>query len=238
MRWDHHRQVRIHTYDTADWLLLSWSARCLMLQLLRKAGEDAWIDLGKVGRRAISLLLSATPDDVEAALPELEAAGLAEFQGPRLVLRDPCAPPRNVAEQVVQAEGVDLPEIKLRLLTPSERAAKEAEHRASAERWRAEQEEARNRRRITAKPHVYFIQQGETGAIKIGHTRRPVEVRQKELQNSHAEPLRLLAMAPGTQRDERALHDRFAAARLTGEWFTPVPELVAYVRLVADRRIL
>lgn len=91
--------------------------------------------------------------------------------------------------------------------------------------------------RITAKPHVYFVQQGNSGAIKIGCSKNPNQ-RLEHLQTAHSEPLRLLTCAPGTQQQERALHDRFAHLRVSGEWFRPGDDLLAYIRLVTDRRSL
>jgi hypothetical protein len=33
----------------------------------------------------------------------------------------------------------------------------------------------------------------------------------------------------GGMREERVLHERFASARAEGEWFRPVPDLLAYI---------
>jgi hypothetical protein len=73
---------------------------------------------------------------------------------------------------------------------------------------------------------VYFIQSGDTGPVKIGFT-KDVRQRISALQTGHSAPLRLLHLFDGTETDEAALHVRFAAHRLIGEWFAPVPEVVA-----------
>jgi hypothetical protein len=39
---------------------------------------------------------------------------------------------------------------------------------------------------------------------------------------------------PGGRRAERELHRRFEAHRLRGEWFAPVPELLAFVETLAS----
>lgn len=136
--------------------------------------------------------------------------------------------------------GVELPppnveeipdEVRVRLRTPEEIAARE-----QTERVRRAVEVPRSTR-ITAKPHVYFVQQGNSGAIKIGCSKNPNQ-RLEHLQTAHSEPLRLLTCAPGTQQQERALHDRFAHLRVSGEWFRPGDDLLAYIRLVTDRRSL
>lgn len=129
--------------------------------------------------------------------------------------------------------------VRVRLKTPEEQAearernqkqAEELRLKAIADRERCEAEK-------TAAMRVYFIQQGETGAIKIGFSRN-VKGRLVSLQASHSEPLRLLAEAPGGRRQESGLHERFHTARISGEWFRPTEELLAYIRLVADRKSL
>lgn len=75
---------------------------------------------------------------------------------------------------------------------------------------------------------VYFIQAGDSGPIKIGSSNSPT-TRLSELQIGSALDLRLLRQLPGTADDERALHARFAAHRIRGEWFEPSPEVLEEV---------
>jgi hypothetical protein len=78
---------------------------------------------------------------------------------------------------------------------------------------------------------VYFLQMqtpdGE-GPIKIGFSRHP-GARAEHFRFGSPYPLVLLAETPGARDEEREYHERFAHARLGGEWFKPVPELVAEV---------
>lgn len=69
---------------------------------------------------------------------------------------------------------------------------------------------------------VYFLRGGDH--VKIGHS-RDVEKRRAELQTGNPYQLELLAQVPGSPVDERALHKRFAAERVAGEWFRITPEL-------------
>lgn len=174
---------------------------------------EAWVDL----LRGVGLVEPIRVDG-RSFLRVLDCAerSARQYAEPELSLRDPY-------------------EVKVRLLTPEERATKEAEAEANVAKWRAE--EAERRARIKGKPHVYFIQQGDSGAIKIGCSKNPSQ-RLAGLQTGHSEPLRLLTCAVGSQAQERALHDRFAHLRVSGEWFRPADDLLAYIRLVNDRRAL
>jgi hypothetical protein len=75
---------------------------------------------------------------------------------------------------------------------------------------------------------VYFIQAGVGGPIKIGCSADAAS-RLATLQVGNPEALRLLATAPGGFAEEATLHARFAAHRLTGEWFRPTLELLAFI---------
>lgn len=69
--------------------------------------------------------------------------------------------------------------------------------------------------------HVYFIQRGHDGPIKIG---RSVDVlaRLRSLQTGCAEELRILGVTIlGGAALESRLHRVFAADRMSGEWFKP-----------------
>jgi T5orf172 domain len=65
---------------------------------------------------------------------------------------------------------------------------------------------------------VYFIQAGDTGPVKIGLANTPEE-RARTLQTGNHRELHLRHVVPGSGDVERQLHDRFAAARIRGEWF-------------------
>lgn len=79
---------------------------------------------------------------------------------------------------------------------------------------------------------VYFIQDGgPDGAIKIGTTARNPYVRLAALRTGNPRPLHLLVAIPGGETAERALHERFASARVreNGEWFNATPELLGFI---------
>jgi hypothetical protein len=76
---------------------------------------------------------------------------------------------------------------------------------------------------------VYMIQTGDDGPVKIGLT-RDVRRRLETLQISSPTRLRLLALFEGSRELECELHRRFAAARIKGEWFKPIPELIEFAK--------
>lgn len=65
---------------------------------------------------------------------------------------------------------------------------------------------------------IYFIQDSETGHIKIGHAADP-ERRLKQLQTGCPGKLILLCTVSGSKDDEAKIHKKFAHHRLRGEWF-------------------
>ncbi len=77
---------------------------------------------------------------------------------------------------------------------------------------------------------VYFIQeQGDGGAIKIGCTAGDPRARLATLQTGNSRRLHLLASIPGGAAEEAALHERFAAYRVSGEWFRVDPYLLGFI---------
>ena len=72
---------------------------------------------------------------------------------------------------------------------------------------------------------IYFIQEGETGPIKIGYSSNPYS-RLAAMQTSHAGQLHLIATMPGTSKKEKELHFFFDDLHIMGEWFSPDPFLI------------
>jgi hypothetical protein len=66
---------------------------------------------------------------------------------------------------------------------------------------------------------VYFIEAGNTGLIKIGHTEGTVERRIAELQPGCPFALRVVGTMDGGRDTERDLHLMFEDRRARGEWF-------------------
>lgn len=75
---------------------------------------------------------------------------------------------------------------------------------------------------------IYFVQAEAGGLVKIGWATN-VEKRLATMQMVCPIPLTVLARFAGSVPAERALHQRFAAHRQHGEWFSPCPELMALI---------
>lgn len=71
---------------------------------------------------------------------------------------------------------------------------------------------------------IYFVQGITGGPVKIGYAAN-VRARLADLQCGSPVRLRLLKVIDGGVPEEQALHRRFAADRLHGEWFRPTPEM-------------
>jgi hypothetical protein len=78
---------------------------------------------------------------------------------------------------------------------------------------------------------LYFIRMGIDGPIKIGNAVNP-DRRLAALQTGNPYRLHLIAKTPWHEREEDRLHVLFRHAQLLGEWFRPVPELLAYIRCI------
>jgi hypothetical protein len=67
--------------------------------------------------------------------------------------------------------------------------------------------------------NVYFIATEQPFAIKIGYTAGHPAKRLRALQTGSPVPLHLLGWYPGSQQDERELHQQMAPFHISGEWF-------------------
>lgn len=75
---------------------------------------------------------------------------------------------------------------------------------------------------------VYFVQNGESGPIKIGYTRN-IKNRMGSLRTEHGRACTLLATCPGGKSKEYSYHFQFAAGCVDKEWFHPSEALLAEI---------
>ena len=76
---------------------------------------------------------------------------------------------------------------------------------------------------------VYFLQLGDGGPIKVGVAVNPL-TRMANIQAGSSVPVFLRGVVPGSYDKEREIHQHLAGHRIRGEWFTPAPEVLVYVR--------
>lgn len=85
---------------------------------------------------------------------------------------------------------------------------------------------------------VYFIQQADSGPIKIGYTDRDIKERLGELQTGNGAELHLLGAIEGTLQTERALHIILSTYKIRGDWFEPAETVLGTIRtFLADKYI-
>lgn len=76
--------------------------------------------------------------------------------------------------------------------------------------------------------HVYFIQVGDDGPVKIGRTALSVKARLSAIQTGCPYELKLIGVVDdATGGLEQELHRKFRRWRMRGEWFRPVPSVLA-----------
>lgn len=73
---------------------------------------------------------------------------------------------------------------------------------------------------------IYFIQEGDDGPIKVGVSSNP-RVRLGRLQIGNPRKLRVRSIYNGLSFEEKQIHKEYAYAHIAGEWFNPVPDLIA-----------
>lgn len=77
---------------------------------------------------------------------------------------------------------------------------------------------------------IYVVQGLKDGPVKIGFTSyNDISSRIAGLQTGNPHPLRALATARGTQRQEMEAHKALAAERMSGEWFEWSARTIAFV---------
>lgn len=179
--------------------------------------------------------------DFGVSVPEYAVAGIvAEFQSDGVTLRwaRPCARCRtHFAQRHAREIEIEL-EAARKFLEPRLRAA-QGEVRQMAMRlsglvavMRLLARHCEEARKGGALPHPGFVYAiGNSEVVKIGWSSKHPRAgngRLAQLQTASHLPLGLLGVIAGTQADEHALHLRFAAYRLRGEWFKAMPEIVEY----------
>lgn len=78
---------------------------------------------------------------------------------------------------------------------------------------------------------IYFAQvRHDNGPIKIGFTTKLLCMKARQLHHCCPYPLEFIGVMDGDAKEEHALHRKFRADRLRGEWFAPSDELLAFIK--------
>ena len=86
---------------------------------------------------------------------------------------------------------------------------------------------------------VYFIQEEETGRIKIGFSEKHPNGRLKDFQTGNSNKLILLGYIEGTFQDESNFHQEFFEERIRNEneWFESSPSLVNRIKELLEESL-
>lgn len=77
---------------------------------------------------------------------------------------------------------------------------------------------------------IYFIQEEQRRAIKIGYTAGDPLDRMADLQTGNPDTLNLIGVTSGTTKKEGKLHDVFSPEHIRGEWFKPSTRLLNHIK--------
>ena len=86
---------------------------------------------------------------------------------------------------------------------------------------------------------VYFIQEEETGRIKIGFSEKHPKGRLKDFQTGNSNKLTLVGYIEGTYKDESNLHKEFSKERIRkdNEWFEFSPRLKERIKELLEESL-
>jgi hypothetical protein len=216
MNWSDERYVRVYTRDTIGWFSLGWEAQALFVQILRKVDRAGILDLG-IGALGIDTGRDAIADGCVGLAGLMRMPVEVVRRALVRLLRDGCIV--HEGQYLIVKNFIEAQESTMSTVT---------RQRESRERRRDHLRAGLEPRIKRASSLVYFLQSEDGGPIKIGAT-NDVAKRIFELQTARADKLILLAAVSGDMMLERALHLHFASARVKGEWFSPVPELVKLI---------
>jgi hypothetical protein len=80
-----------------------------------------------------------------------------------------------------------------------------------------------------ARAGTVYVFGDEPSTVKIGWTAGDVDARRRSVEKASGRTLVVIATTPGSMVVEREFHERFAADRLHGEWFTRSAAIDAWI---------
>ncbi|NUP13791.1 MAG: GIY-YIG nuclease family protein [Polyangiaceae bacterium] len=224
MRWEDEPYVRAYTRDTPEFCALSWEARALFWELMRKCDRAGVLLVGKAGVRGLAGLVRIPLEVVERAL-----------HAPDGLLADGCV--------VAIDGGFIIPNyIPGQTAKQSDKARKQEQRARERATRLATSPVTKADAAIDAvleepkRGTLYAVRPKVGGEVKFGFT---VSLRERlwSMNTGRSDRLELVVACPGTAADEGSIHERLAAVQLDREWFSDGPEaqlVIAEMRQKAD----
>ena len=192
MDYSNERWIRVYTRDTTTWKVMDWRARSVLMLLLRKVTRSGVLDVGGRGARGLAAMIEMPLEVVGEGLKQLIEEGVVAETPTSFVL------PKFIEAQEATTSDAQ---------------------RSRDYRERQRDRELAGTSATFSKPGWIYVCRAGSGAIKIGHA-EDVESRLRNLRTARPDGLELLGKWPGTTGDEKALLERFAHLRVSGEWFS------------------
>lgn len=86
MDWANERYVRVYVRDTPEWICLSWQARALFHEVMRKVDRAGVLPIGRAGARGLAALVRMPEEVVGPALAELSEDGCLELNEGAIII--------------------------------------------------------------------------------------------------------------------------------------------------------
>lgn len=86
MRWEDEPWVKLYTRETGSWMCLTWQARGIFDELMKKVDRAGIVELGRKGLHAVAGLLRAPFSEIEPYLVELLDDGCLVLEGDKLIM--------------------------------------------------------------------------------------------------------------------------------------------------------
>ena len=207
MDWSNERYVRVYVRETIDDISLSWEARAIWAELIKRFDRAGVIALGRQGvnwTKGLAALIRIPLNVVEDHFHELLEDG-------RVEIREEDGQAWAVAPNFIEAQE-----------------AKQSDSHRQRE-YRARRREKALAGQLMMKVGIVYVIRRPDGAIKIGFTAGDVDDRMQQISLSAGVQMTFVTACDGTPQMESELRRLLEPHRLIGEWFAGDLEVIGII---------